>query len=95
MKSAGMKHREEIRGVYIAMPCKFRACRAGTATPFNTENSISTEEANYWGSYPYEIEENYFNTSALETRPGSSEGKQCRWEAIQPISSDSMTCTET
>ena len=51
------------------------ACRAGTVTPFNTETSISTREANYWGSYPYEIEENYFNTSALETKPGSSEGK--------------------
>ena len=51
------------------------ACRAGTTTPFNTETSISTEEANYWGSYPYEIEENYFNNSALETRPGSSKGE--------------------
>lgn len=51
------------------------ACRAGTVTPFNTETSISTREANYWGSYPYEIEENYFNTSALETKPGGSEGK--------------------
>ena len=51
------------------------ACRAGTMTPFNTETSISTQEANYWGSYPYEIEENYFNNSALETSPGSSQGK--------------------
>ena len=51
------------------------ACRAGTVTPFNTETSISTREANYWGSYPYEIEENYFNTSALETKPGSFEGR--------------------
>ena len=51
------------------------ACRAGTITPFNTQTSISTKEANYWGSYPYEIEENYFNTSALETRPAGSEGK--------------------
>ena len=51
------------------------ACRAGTVTPFNTETSISTGEANYWGSYPYGIEENYFNNSALETRPGSSKGE--------------------
>ena len=51
------------------------ACRAGTVTPFNTETSISTEEANYWGSYPYEIEENYFNKSALETKPGASQGQ--------------------
>ena len=51
------------------------ACRAGTVTPFNTETSISTEEANYWGSYPYEIEENYFDTSALDTKPSGSEGR--------------------
>ncbi len=46
------------------------ACRAGTATPFNTENSPSAEEANYYGHYPYEIEENYFSQGNLETKPG-------------------------
>lgn len=46
------------------------ACRAGTDTPFNTETSISAEECNYWGHYPYLIEDNYFNQSNLETRPG-------------------------
>ena len=46
------------------------ACRAGTATPFNTEKSLSAEEANFYGHYPYEIEENYFNDSVLEARPG-------------------------
>lgn len=46
------------------------ACRAGTATPFNTETSISAEESNYYGHYPYEIEENYFSQDNLETRPG-------------------------
>lgn len=46
------------------------ACRAGTQTPFNTETSISAEECNYWGHYPYLIEDNYFNQSNLETRPG-------------------------
>lgn len=46
------------------------ACRAGTTTPFNTEASISAEEANYWGDYPYMIEDNYFNQSNLETQPG-------------------------
>lgn len=46
------------------------ACRGGTETPFNTETSISPEECNYWGHYPYLIEENYFNQSNLETRPG-------------------------
>ena len=46
------------------------ACRAGTVTPFNTETSISAEESNYWGDYPYMIEDNYFDQGNLETRPG-------------------------
>ena len=46
------------------------ACRAGTATPFNTENSISPEESNYYGHYPYEIEDNYFSQGNLSTKPG-------------------------
>ena len=29
------------------------ACRAGTTTPFNTGNNITTNEANYNGNYPY------------------------------------------
>lgn len=46
------------------------ACRAGTVTPFNTENSISAEESNYYGHYPYEIEDNYFSQGNLSTKPG-------------------------
>lgn len=46
------------------------ACRAGTETPFNTETSISPEESNYFGHYPYLIEENYFSQEKLDTEPG-------------------------
>ena len=46
------------------------ACRAGTVTPFNLEKSLDASEANFYGHYPYEIEENYFNDSVLEARPG-------------------------
>lgn len=46
------------------------ACRAGTTTPFNTETSISAEESNYYGHYPYEIEGNYFEQDNLTTQPG-------------------------
>lgn len=46
------------------------ACRAGTTTPFNKETSISADESNYWGDYPYMIEDNYFNQGNLETKPG-------------------------
>jgi len=45
-------------------------CRAGTSTPFNTEKSLDASEANFYGHYPYEIEENYFDNSVLEARPG-------------------------
>lgn len=48
------------------------ACRAGTETPFNTETSISPEESNYFGHYPYLIEENYFSQEKLDTEPGST-----------------------
>ncbi len=46
------------------------ACRAGTTTPFNTETSISAEECNYYGHYPYNIEDNYFSQETLDTKPG-------------------------
>lgn len=46
------------------------ACRAGTSTPFNTQTSISAEEANYYGHYPYMIEDNYFSQANLDTQPG-------------------------
>lgn len=46
------------------------ACRAGTTTPFYIENSPSAEEANYYGHYPYEIENNYFSQGNLQVQPG-------------------------
>lgn len=46
------------------------ACRAGTKTPFNTETSIGADEANYYGHYPYMIEDNYFSQGNLDTKPG-------------------------
>ena len=46
------------------------ACRAGTNTPFYMENSPSAEEANYYGHYPYQIEDNYFSQGNLQVKPG-------------------------
>lgn len=46
------------------------ACRAGTTTPFYIENSPSDEDANYYGHYPYGIEDNYFSQGNLEVKPG-------------------------
>lgn len=46
------------------------ACRAGTDTPFYMKKSPSSEDANYYGHYPYEIEDNYFLQDNLEVQPG-------------------------
>ena len=46
------------------------ACRAGTTTPFYIAASPSAEEANYYGHYPYRIEENYFSQGQLKVQPG-------------------------
>ncbi len=60
------------------------ACRAGTTTPFNTEKSLSAKEANFYGHYPYEIEENYFDNSVLEARPGEYRQKTVAVGSFEP-----------
>jgi formylglycine-generating enzyme required for sulfatase activity/flavodoxin len=62
------------------------ACRAGTETPFNTEKSLSAEEANFYGHYPYEIEENYFDPSSLEAQPGEYRQTTVAVDSFQPNS---------
>ena len=47
------------------------AARAGTTTVFNTENSIDADMANFYGHYPYGIEENYFTQENLTAKPGT------------------------
>lgn len=46
------------------------ACRAGTTTPFYIENSPGAENTNFYGHYPYMIEDNYFSQGNLEVQPG-------------------------
>ena len=46
------------------------ACRAGTYTPFNTGNVPGADTCNFYGHYPYGIEDNYFDQDKLETKPG-------------------------
>lgn len=46
------------------------ACRAGTDTPFYIAESPSAEQANYYGHYPYGIEDNYFSQGNLTVQPG-------------------------
>ncbi len=60
------------------------ACRAGTLTPFNTQHSLSADDANFYGHYPYEIEENYFNDSVLEAKPGVYRAKTVDTGSFKP-----------
>ena len=60
------------------------ACRAGTTTPFNTETSISPEESNYYGHYPYEIEDNYFSQDNLSTKPGEYRQETVAVDSFSP-----------
>ncbi|MBR3356557.1 MAG: SUMF1/EgtB/PvdO family nonheme iron enzyme [Solobacterium sp.] len=60
------------------------ACRAGTLTPFNTEKSMDATEANFYGHYPYEIEENYFDNSVLEAKPGEYRQTTVKTGSFEP-----------
>jgi formylglycine-generating enzyme required for sulfatase activity len=46
------------------------ACRAGTTTPFNTGNNLTTDQANYDGKYPYN--NNAKGVSRAKTMPVGS-----------------------
>ena len=69
------------------------ACRAGTQTPFNTETSISPEESNYYGHYPYEIEDNYFSQGALTTKPGQYRQTTVEADSFSPTPLACTICT--
>ena len=60
------------------------SCRAGTTTPFNLEHSIGADEANFYGHYPYEIEENYFSQHKLSTKPGIYRGETVNVKSFTP-----------
>ena len=51
------------------------AARAGSTTPFYSRKVPGAEDVNFYGHYPYQIEQNYFNDEVLETRPGVYRGK--------------------
>lgn len=45
------------------------AARAGSTTPFHSRKVPGADDVNFYGHYPYQIEQNYFNDEVLETRP--------------------------
>lgn len=68
------------------------ACRAGTTTPFYMENSPSAEEANYYGHYPYQIEDHYFHRGIWRCSPVSTGKRQLQWAASPQIHMDFTIC---
>jgi len=60
------------------------ACRAGTATIFSTGNWNNPKDANYEGSYPYLIEENYVRRTNPNVQPGLNRGKTVAVDSLSP-----------
>ena len=60
------------------------AARAGTTTPFYTQKAPGADDVNFYGHYPYQIEQNYFNDEVLDTRPGVYRGNTLPAGSFKP-----------
>ncbi len=60
------------------------ACRGGTTTIFNTGNYNNPKDANYEGSYPYLIEENYVRRTNSNVQPGQNRGRTISVDSLAP-----------
>lgn len=60
------------------------ACRAGTKTIFRMGNWNNPKDANYEGSYPYLIEENYVRRTNPNVQPGLNRGKTVAVGSLSP-----------
>ena len=60
------------------------ACRAETTTIFSTGNWNNPKDANYEGSYPYLIEENYVRRTNPNVQPGLNRGKTIAVDSLSP-----------
>ena len=60
------------------------ACHAGTTTIFSTGNWNNPKDANYEGSYPYLIEENYVRCINPNVQPGLNRGKTISVDSLSP-----------
>ncbi|MDO4960346.1 MAG: flavodoxin [Eubacteriales bacterium] len=60
------------------------ACRAGTTTPFNMDPSPGADRCNFYGHYPYQIEENYFSQGNLTVKPGEYRQTTVAVDSFEP-----------
>lgn len=60
------------------------AHRAGTATAFYTQNYTTASQANFYGCYPYLIEENYLNHTNKDVVTGDVRDRTVRVDEFSP-----------
>lgn len=60
------------------------AARAGTTTAFATGKNIAQTQANYYGNYPYTIEQHYFSTRNMDVPPGLHRGETMPVGSFEP-----------
>ena len=60
------------------------AARAGSNTPFYSKKVPGADDVNFYGHYPYQIEQNYFHDEVLETRPGVYRGTTVAVGSFKP-----------
>ncbi|WP_295158219.1 flavodoxin [uncultured Brachyspira sp.] len=60
------------------------AARAGTRTVFNSLNHITSDNANFEGSYPYLIEENYVNSHNPNVKTSRYRGRTLEVNSLNP-----------
>ena len=60
------------------------AARAGTRTVFNSVNHITSDNANFEGSYPYLIEENYVNPNNPDVKTSRYRGETIKVDSLSP-----------
>ena len=60
------------------------AARAGTTTVFNAGDQIVSDDANFYGSYPYLIEENYVSRSDPSVVTSRYRGETIAVDSLEP-----------